>query len=541
MSDPPVSFNLWHEPWIRVMGRDGGDAELSIGACLAEAHALAALSDPSPLVVGGTHRLLAAILQAIYAPRDLGQIAALLGAGRFDAARLEQFAAQHAARFDLFHPTAPFLQTGDVPLDGWKRPGKDASKDVKDGWVEPSAVAALFADIPSATNRTLFYHTSDELHRACPTCCARGLVSIPPFARAEGGGPEGYRPAITGGPPIYVLPTGSSMFQSLALSLVVPDYAPRKASPLRSGVAVWNMEPLVPRKQEVSAIGYIESLCFPVRRVRLFPHSQTTLCTICGSATNIVVHEAYLKMGMSLNKSLGVWDDPFVAYQLPKKRADKEPFPVQPQAGKELWREYSGLLLAERGTKLRPRVVQQVSKLVERGALNEEHNLRFRCVGLRVDQAKVEAWLDEALEAPPALLTDDDAAGYVDSAIERAEELRFILESSFDGHFRPARDRGGRNEKLARFKAVRSRMTADYWRRLAPEFRRFIAELETVEGREATERAWIETLVREGRCSFDAAAEQIGERADALRARVEAQASCYRRLAGKRKEWIDGQ
>jgi len=70
MTDPPISFNLWTAPWIRVTRRDGNDAELSIGACLAEAHTLAALSDPSPLVVGGTHRLLAAILQAIYAPDD---------------------------------------------------------------------------------------------------------------------------------------------------------------------------------------------------------------------------------------------------------------------------------------------------------------------------------------------------------------------------------------------------------------------------------------------------------------------------------------
>jgi CRISPR system Cascade subunit CasA len=120
-TSPPVSFNLWRDPWIRVIQPDGGVCQVSIRACLAEAHILAALYDPSPLVVAGTHRLLVAILQAIYAPDSLDDIADVLRAERFDRAKLEGFAAQHAERFDLFHPTTPFLQTGDVPLDGWRK------------------------------------------------------------------------------------------------------------------------------------------------------------------------------------------------------------------------------------------------------------------------------------------------------------------------------------------------------------------------------------------------------------------------------------
>src|SRR6266540_3006666 len=114
----PLTFNLWHDPWIRVVRPEGNLEELSIAACLMRAAEFHALYDPSPLTVGGVHRLLAAILQWAYNPRDLADLVALLDAGQFDPARLDAFAAHYADRFDLFHPTLPFLQTGDVPLSG---------------------------------------------------------------------------------------------------------------------------------------------------------------------------------------------------------------------------------------------------------------------------------------------------------------------------------------------------------------------------------------------------------------------------------------
>lgn len=544
MSEPTASFNLWSEPWIRVTRLDGGDAELGIGACLAEAHDLAALSDPSPLVVGGTHRLLAAILQAIYAPRDLGEIASLLRAGQFDPARLAQFADQHAARFDLFHPSHPFLQTGDVPLDGWKKPGKGAPKEVKDTWVEPSSVSALFTDIPGATNRIHFHHTTDESHQVCAACCARGLITIPTFARAEGGGPEGYRPAITGGPPIYIFPTGKDMFLSLSLSLITQDFIPRKADPSRYGVAIWNIDPIIPRKGETSAVGYLESLCFPLRRIRLFPRQHGVVCTICDRSANVTVHEVYLKMGLSLRKSMGVWDDPFVGYQIPRSQTIQEPYPIQPKAGKEIWREYNGLLLSESDTAIRPGVIRQLAKLIDRNVLPDAQRLFFRCIGLRADQAKVEAWFDEALETPPVLLRDPDGAYWVDLALQRANVIEEVIEKAFNQHFRPLRSQqkvGQIKTEQVRFRTIRARMTTDYWQRLAPRFRVFINDLADEGRRDQVAAAWVDALVREGRGAFDAAAEQIGTTAEALRARVEAQAACHRRLNSKRKEWIDEQ
>lgn len=538
MTDPPFTFNLWTEPWIRVMQCDGTSAELSIGVALTEAHTLAALHDPSPLVVAGVHRLLTAILQAIYTPRDLGDIATLLAAGRFDTARLSQFAARYGERFDLFHPTAPFLQTGDVLLDGWRKPERGQMRD----WSEPKPIANLFAEVPAETNRAHFHHVTDTTHQICPACCARGLVTIPAFASSGG---AGIRPSINGVPPIYVLPAGTTLFESLTLSLTNPDYQPPTADRRRADAAAWCGTETITKNLAVSAVGYLESLTFPARRVRLYPRQETAVCTHCGTGTTTIVGEMLFEMGHWLSEGSGGWEDPFVAFRQPSGRGKRDEAglkPVRPEAGKALWREYSGMLLAEREEQFRPKVLQQISDLIDRGKLNEAQILRFRCIGLRTDgKAKIFEWFDEALEAPLALLSDPYSESLVDKALERANDARYILESTFDRHFRPERDQGGHDNKLVRFKTLRARMLATYWQRLAPRFRAFIFDLVDETIRDTVEHGWASTVVQVGQQVFDEAANQVGSRAQALRARVQAQDECRRRLANKRKGWFSEQ
>jgi CRISPR system Cascade subunit CasA len=530
MTDPPFTFNLWTEPWIRATKPDGTPTKLGVGAALAEAHTLAALHDPSPLVVAGIHRLLTAILQAIYAPRDLDDIQAVLSGETFDLARLESFAAQYAARFDLFHPTAPFLQTGDVPLSQQDLP------------IDTKPISTLFSETPTATNRSHFHHVTDESHYVCPACCARGLVTIAPFASAAG---RPYRPSINGVPPVYVLPAGTTLFESLALSLVTPSYQPPTADPQRVDTALWCGAGAIGKNDAVSAVGYIESLTFPARRMRLYPRQEHATCTQCGARTATVVGELLFEMGHWLSNASVGWEDPFVAFRKPKARSKNDETglkPVRPEEGKALWREYNGLLLAEREEQFRPRALQQIADLVDRGALHEKQIFRFRCIGIRTDgKAKIFEWIDEELVAPPAILSEPLIEDAVDQALKQANDAERVLTSTFNHHFRPERDRSGYDDKLARFKTIRARMVASYWQRLAPQFRMFITTLAQDTDRDTTARNWAATLLLIGRQTFDEASAQVGNRADALRARVEGQAECYRRLHSKRKEWFDEQ
>ena len=190
-------FNLWHDPWIRALRPDGAHVELSISALLSQAHEVRSFYEPSPLTVVGIHRLLSAILQSIYDPQSLDDIAELLEQGRFEQFRLDAFGTQYGARFSLFDATDPFMQTSDVPAS----PGKEAK-----------TVAYLLAELPSGTNRIHFQHVTDDSHRFCPACCARAMLTIPAFASSGG---AGIKPSINGVPPIYVLPLADTLARSL--------------------------------------------------------------------------------------------------------------------------------------------------------------------------------------------------------------------------------------------------------------------------------------------------------------------------------------
>ncbi len=521
---PPVSFNLWHQPWIRVTDLQGRAQEVGIGACLEQAHTLYALHDPSPLVVGGTHRLLTAIVQALYAPESLADIEAVLEDGRFDSQRLAEFTTQHAERFDLFHVTAPFLQSGDIALNHQQQKAKCKS------------VVSLFNEVPGATNRIHFHHVTDDSHKVCPACCARGLVTFPSFASSGG---SGIAPSINGVPPMYVLPAGDNLFESLALSLTTPDYQPKLADPDRSTVAAWNSATTVAEKHEVSGVGYLESLLFPARRMRLFPLVEHATCTHCGSPTEIIVCEMVFDMGHRRKKAAATWDDPFIALQKPRGKG--EPRPVRPQAGKALWREYTTLLLTSQDQHdLLPPIVRQTGHLVNRETLNERQALRFRCIGVRTDgKAKFFEWLDEALDVPPRLLVDGDGTLFVADALRRAEAAAQVLTYVFNRHFRPERERGKPiRTELVRFQSLRSRMQAMFWERLAAMFPEVIRNATDPQQRPAVNREWVDTLLRVGQQTFNETADQAGDEANALRIRVEAQAECRRTLYAKRKEWI---
>ncbi|NTU85098.1 MAG: type I-E CRISPR-associated protein Cse1/CasA, partial [Chloroflexales bacterium] len=137
-------------------------------------------------------------------------------------------------------------------------------------------------------------------------------------------------------------------------------------------------------------------------------------------------------------------------------------------------------------------------------------------------------------------LNDDDAGAIVEQALQRANDVEHTIRFAFDRHFRPRRSLGDKvKAELTRYKTVRARMSASYWQWLAPEFRSFVFSLGDEAARETRTREWVRTLTRVAQKSFDQAAEQLGVRADALRARVIAQDSCRQQLAITRKEWLD--
>jgi CRISPR system Cascade subunit CasA len=499
------TYNLWFEPWISLERDDGITEILGLEQVLLKAQDYRAIYEVSPLNIVGIHRLLTAILQEMLNPKSVGDLNRIKEMACFPETAVHSFGEHFSERFDLFSEKAPFLQSADIPLT----PPKNSKP-----------VTYLTQEIPAGTEITHYRHGADMDHILCSACAARGLVCIPAFATSGG---AGIKPSINGVPPIYVLPSGETLLESLAASLLRPDRFPPMAS-IGPDLAWWHRESIVKRTDELVEVGYLHSLTFPARRVRLFPEAMNTSCTRCGSFSTWGVRLMVFEMGECRSKESEPWRDPFAAYTISKEK-DK-PIPVRPNKGKAMWREYGSLFLKGTSSKkkqsIRPAVLDQIDEcILEDGpAVN-----RFRCIGIRTDmKAKVFEWVDQGFETPPPLLRDETAGVMVQDAIDFSVECASVIAIVFKRVF-----------TKQRFENLRSRMLDAYWGSLADPFRQFIMAL-AVDEKQEVAADWLETVVQHALDAFIESAKGAGEDADMLKAQMSGETLCRIRLAKLKKD-----
>lgn len=515
MTQPGPSFNLWSAPWITLERPDGGLAQAGIEETLLRADEFLTIYDPSPLVVVGIHRLLTAILQDALDPQRPSDLQCLWREGGFPRARVYAFGEQYAHRFDIFSEDAPFLQSADLPREPTSRTG------VK-------TVSYLMPQLPARTEVAHYRHGRAEDNVFCPSCAARGLLTIPPFATSGG---AGIKPSINGVPPIYVLPGGGTLFESLAASLVLPAYQPKAASTDEDAVW-WRRQPIVKRKAIVHEVGYLHSLTFPARRVRLHPELLQGPCSRCGEESEWGVRTMIYRMGESRPKDAPFWSDPFAAYYM---RGEKEPIPIRPREGKALWREFAALFLPFPGADARgpeghtqpPSVLYQLANEKLRDDLLI---YPFRCVGMRTDmKAKVFEWVDAGFDVPVSLIRDSGGSDEVRQALDFATGCARIVVGTFRKTF-------GGDGQVERHETLRHRMEDAYWGALAASFRDFVLGVANFETRDDARRLWVDRVVEEANDAFRTYSEMTGSGADALRRRVTGRRICAIRLNKKRKD-----
>ncbi len=506
------TFNLWTEPWIALEKPDGSIEHISLEKTLLDAGKYRAIYDPSPLTTVGIHRLLVAILQFILQPQHNADLKALWKAGKFPSERIEAFGKQYATRLDLFSKKEPFLQSADIPLA--------ADKNAK-------PVAYLAPEIPAGTGITHYRHGSEDDQIFCPACAARGLVAIPAFATSGG---AGIKPSINGVPPIYILPGGRNLFESLTASLTRSDYQPEIAS--RKNDDVWWLHtPIVGKSATVHEVGYLHSLTFPARRVRLHPEEMRTPCSRCNGESAWGVRQMVFEMGESRPKDAAFWFDPFAAYKIDKEK----PIPFRPVEGKAAWREFASLFLTTKddgpARTRRPKILEQIAALE---LDTDQPAYPFRCIGLRTDmKAKVFEWMDAGFDVPATMLCDDSAGLEVQEATDFASECAYIIGRQFRQYF------GGTSKKSERNKGLRLRMENGYWSALAEPFRHYILKAASLEQRDKARKEWADTVQKQARLAFRTMVDSLGDDAETLSRGAIAEKWCNINLSKKRKEYLN--
>ncbi len=533
MTDTKATFNLWTEPWITLEKEQGDVEQLSIAETLKRAQEYRAIFESSPLVVVGIHRLLVAVLQAMLDPQENNDLKRLWRGGKFPVNVIEEFGKSFAHRFDLFSKKEPFMQSADLPI----QPDKKS---------KISYVSRLTYDIPSGSYVTHYRHGNENDASFCPMCVAKHLVTIPAFASSGG---AGIKPSLNGVPPIYVIPGGRNLFESLTASLVCPPYQPEVRS--KKDTPWWEHKPIIKSGEEIEKIGYGYSLTFPARRVRVHPQTKSSNCIRCGATTELPTSTVILEMGETRPENAEVWLDPFVAYIFPKekssknKKIDSKPFrktdkafPIRPNHRRKawaIWREFAGLFLLERrksdskqSETRRPKVIEQYLAL----DLPAQQTLGYRCVSLTTDgKGKIFSWADAGFDIPPTVLKDENAAIDIRVATnfssECGDEIVRIFLSSF------------RRTKSKQHEVVANRMVETYWERLANPFRQYVLKMNEPESLDVAQQFWADEVVGSARNTFNQAAQSLGDDAERLAQHAKAEKELNIQLSKKRKEFLN--
>jgi len=524
----PPSFNLWTEKWITLERTDGAMEQHSIEYTLLHAHEFLAIYDTSPLVIVGIHRLLTAILQDALDDsylQDEDDLRELWSSGCFPADKLREFAQSYVDRFDLFSPDKPFMQSGDLPI---------SSSDIE----KTRSVATLFAEIPSGTETIHYVHAIEDEHVMSPAMAARGLLCMPCFTSSggsywepnltgKGGKRVGYAPSINGVPPIYVLPGGGTLFESLAASLLLPMFRPSMASKKHNN-GWWKRESRIERNKEIGEVDYLHSLTFPARRIRLLPEQINTTCTRSDQFCEWGVRYLIFEMGERRPKTASWWQDPFVAYRLPERKKD-EIKPIRVSRTKATWREFSALFLQPTIQKqtVRPRILDQIAELE---LVTKWLNFPFRCIGIctKADAKKFD-WIDFGFDIPSSLLNDQKGAEYVNKALKFANTCERILALVFRQAF-------GGSAKVERYLTLKTRMSDEYWSELAGLFRRFILEMGDHTKQSVIYQRWLDAVIEKALAAFARAADAVGDDAASLQKRTLGEQRCEIKLKARRKK-----
>jgi CRISPR system Cascade subunit CasA len=398
------SFDLLCQPWIpvRYPRNATGPAEVGLGELFTRAHEISDITLPVPPAASGLWRILYLIAARITGLGDLDTVDGLrswkrdrdrvLAAGRFDPASAERYFAAHAGRFDLFHPSRPWLQDARLAAECAKSSG----------------VNKLVVTRASGNNLVWLSHTTDLIPQPLRAAEAAWYLlawlyygpSGKTIARTVAGRTESN---MTAGPlrsRISFHPLGQNLFQSLIAGIPYPDSSSGRPDP---DLAPWEEDKLP------------EPLSLPATRKGLsgpltgqFRHALL----LAPSPDGTLVTDARITWAWRMPHA--EIEDPYLIYDTPRNGG--APFARYARADRAVWRDLDALLLQDAGSgrTRRPAVFDNQPDHSVTG------KLRVRAFGFEQDgQVSNTQWFT-AVTPPVLLMRDTDGS---DPAYDGATEI----------------------------------------------------------------------------------------------------------------------
>ncbi|MEU8605361.1 type I-E CRISPR-associated protein Cse1/CasA [Streptomyces parvulus] len=409
-----LSFDLTGRPWIGVLRCDGSQDELSLGQVFAQAGDLRCVVGELATQEFSLVRLLLAVTHdALDGPGDIEDWADLWEDPDCFAP-IQAYLEQQRERFDLLHPVTPFLQTAGL------RTAKD----------EVFSLNRIVADVPAG--EPFFSARRPDVERLTFAEAARWVVHVHAYDTS------GIKTGMAGdgrvkGGKVYPLGTGwagglggvfvegGTLRETLLLNLVAADTEGLGFA--RGDRPAWRREPCGPGSDERSPTGLRDLYTWQSRRVRLHHDADGVHGVVLGYGDPLV------SRNMHVSEPMTAWR----RSPAQEKKLGQSPvyLPLEHDPDRSAWRGIAALLadrLEEAGggdgpSRLRPRILDWVARLVTEGHVPRRFLVRARVMGVRygTQQSVVDEVVDDRLEMPLVLLHGQDP-GYAGQAIAAAED-----------------------------------------------------------------------------------------------------------------------
>ncbi|EFL35733.1 CRISPR-associated protein [Streptomyces viridochromogenes DSM 40736] len=413
-ADGALSFDLTSRPWVQVLRSDGSQDELSLRQIFARAGELRRVTSDLATQEFALIRLFLAVAHdALDGPKDIEEWAELWEDPDCFTP-VQAYLGEHRERFDLFHPVTPFLQTAGL------RTARD----------EVFSLNRIVADVPAG--EPFFSARMPGVERLTPAEAARWVVHVHAFDTS------GIKTGMTGddrakGGKVYPLGTGwagglggvfvegETLRETLLLNLVAADTEGLEFSP--GDRPAWRREPCGPGSDGRSTTGLRDLYTWQSRRVRLHYDADGVHGVVLGYGDPLAWRNMHRSEPMT----------PWRRSPAQEKKLGRSPvyLPLEHDPARSAWRGIAALLAdrleetggAEAPSRLRPRILEWVARLVAEGLFPRRFLVRARVAGVRygTQQSVIDEVVDDRLVMPIILLHRQDPT-YAHQAIAAAED-----------------------------------------------------------------------------------------------------------------------
>jgi CRISPR system Cascade subunit CasA len=411
-------FNLIEEKWIPVRFVDGSRDDIGLGIrdVLLRSKEIAAIEDPSPLVVAALHRFLLAVLyRALEGPTDINQAKVLFKEG-LPEEKIIAYLEKWKSRFWLFDEQYPFFQIPTFVPKKWRT------------WT------ALAVECNADTAKVLFNHVNEIAPGSISLpSAARWLLATQTFAVSTGKSEISHTGTAPSAGSLMALPIGSNLHDTLIFCLV---YQNREV--MQTDIPLWEKTP--------ESLQYLKTkIKVPAKKDskekdRTIERTATGIVDLYTWRTrSVVLKESFLDSISEVGFASGIGYlesivlDPMIGYAIieiaDKETKEKVKKKVSiPIKEKGIWRDFDSLLPDE--TELAPKVIANAAILSKSDRKRAPIGVLILGQKYFPPRPNIVFWRAEHFVFPEAILEDGNLRQEIHQILVNAEKVGSSLEQA---------------------------------------------------------------------------------------------------------------